>query len=117
MRRPPHPKIIARQTHQAGLAIAAVALEFGIAEPDLIDPPCASPHLRFTRQLAMYLTHIVYELNPTHIARIFLKDRSTVAHALKVIEDCREDAVLDMKIIRLENFLRQSPKAVETEAA
>lgn len=117
MRRPPHPKIIARQTHQAGLAIAAVALEFGVTEPDFIDPPYASPHLRFTRQLAMYLTHIVYELNPTHIARIFLKDRSTVAHALKVIEDCREDAVLDMKIIRLENFLRQSPKVVESEAA
>lgn len=117
MRRPPHPEIIARQSHQAGLAIAAVALEFGVTEPDLINPQVATPHLRFTRQLAMYLTHIVYELNPSHIARIFLKDRSTVTHAVKVIEDCREDPVLDMKVIHLENFLRQSPQAVETEAA
>jgi len=116
MRRQPHPKIIARQTHQAGLVIAAVALEFGVTEPDLIDPPKATPHLRFTRQIAMYLINTVYELNPSHIARIFSKDRSTVTHAFKVIEECREDPVLDMKIIHLENFLRQAPKTVPLEA-
>jgi len=110
MRRQPHPEIIARQSHQAGLAIAAVALEFGVTETDLIDPPRASSHLRFARQIAIYLINTVYGLNPSHIARIFAKDRSTITHALKVIEECREDPVLDLKIIHLENFLKQAPK-------
>lgn len=98
------------QSHQAKLAIAAVSLEFGITELDLKSPQNQSRHIRFTRQVAMYLLHVVYELNHTHIARIFAKDRSTVSHACKVVEDSRDDGVFDMKLIRLENFLRQAPR-------
>ena len=100
------------QSHQAKLAIAAVSLEFGVTELDLKSPKNQSRHIRFARQVAMYLVHVVYELNHTHIARIFAKDRSTVSHACKVVEDSRDDGVFDLKLIHLENFLRQAPRPV-----
>lgn len=98
------------QSHQVKLAIAAVSLEFGVTELDLKSPQNQSRHIRFVRQVAMYLVHVVYELNHTHIARLFAKDRSTVSHACKVVEDSRDDGVFDMKLIQLENFLRQAPR-------
>jgi hypothetical protein len=98
------------QSHQTKLAIAAVSLEFGVTELDLKSPKNQSRHIRFVRQVAMYLVHVVYELNHTHIARLFAKDRSTVSHACKVVEDSRDDGVFDLKLIRLENFLRQAPQ-------
>jgi len=100
------------QSHQTKLAIAAVSLEFGVTELDLKSPKSQSRHIRFVRQVAMYLVHVVYELNHTHIARLFAKDRSTVSHACKVVEDSRDDGVFDLKLIRLENFLRQAPQPV-----
>lgn len=100
------------QSHQTKLAIAAVSLEFGVTELDLKSPKNQSRHIRFVRQVAMYLVHVVYELNHTHIARLFAKDRSTVSHACKVVEDSRDDGVFDLKLIRLENFLRQAPQPV-----
>ncbi len=99
-------------SHQALIVVAAVSLEFGISDTNLVSPEKAGRHLRFARQVAMYLAHIVYELNHTQIGRLFSKDRSTVSHACKVIEDSREDGVFDMKLIRLENFLRQAPRPV-----
>lgn len=100
------------QSHQANLAIAAVSLEFGLTELDMKNPERQNRQLRFARQVAMYLAHVVYELNHTHLGRIFAKDRSTISHACKVVEESRDDGVFDLKLIRLENFLRQAPKPV-----
>lgn len=106
------PNLPAHISHQTLIIVAAVSLEFGIVETNLVKPHKAGRHLRFARQVAMYLAHIVYELNHTQIGRLFSKDRSTVSHACKVVEDSREDGVFDMKLIRLENFLRQAPRPV-----
>ena len=111
------PARLANQAHQANIVIAAVSLEFGLTELNLTSPRKQSTRIRFARQVAMYLVHVVYELNHTHIANLFHKDRSTVSHACKVIEDSRDDHVFDRKLIRLENFLRQAPQPVLTEEA
>ncbi len=112
------PARLANQAHQISIVIGAVSLEFGLTELDITRPRKQSPHLRFARQVAMYLSHVVYELNHTHVANLFNKDRSTVSHACKVVEESRDDAVFDMKLIRLENFLRQAPRpAISIEVA
>jgi len=105
---PYHSDIEVHKCHQASLAIATVSLEFGLVEIDLTHPSKGSRRLRFVRQVAMYLLHVVYEMNHTHIGKLFSKDRSTVSHACKVVENSRDDGVFDMKLIRLENFLRQT---------
>jgi len=112
---PLSPDIAAHKCHQASLAMAAVSLEFGLTETDITHPSKGTRHLRFARQVAMYLVHVVYELNHTHIGKLFFKDRSTVSHACKVVEDSRDDAVFDMKLIRLENFLRQAPRPLSIQ--
>ncbi len=111
-RQSPNPAILANQVYQTNIVVAAVSLEFGLTELNLTHPKKHSPHLRFARQVAMYLAHVVYELNHTHVARLFAKDRSTVSHACKVVEESREDQLFDLKLIRLENFLRQAPRPV-----
>jgi chromosomal replication initiation ATPase DnaA len=105
------------QSHQVDLVIATVCLEFGVTETDIKNPKRQGRHLRFARQVAMYLSHIIYEMNHTLIGERFAKDRSTISHACKVVEESRDDPVFDMKIIKLENFLRQAPQPLSVRMA
>ena len=54
------------------------------------------------RKLAMYLVHVVLGRPQEAVAEIFGRDRTTVAHACRQLEDEREDALLDAEITRLE---------------
>ncbi len=63
---------------------------------------CRAPHA-FARQVAVYLAHIVGSKSYTEIGRIFGRDRTTAAHACRVIEDRRDDPVFDRLLELLEN--------------
>lgn len=94
---------------RAKLAVAAAAMEFGVPDLDLGKPEQRAPLTDFARQVAMYLTAITYGLTLTRIGELFGRDRSTVSHAMKVIEDSRTDPVLDEKLARLEDWLLTAP--------
>jgi Bacterial dnaA protein helix-turn-helix len=47
------------------------------------------------RQMAMYLAHVAFRLSFTQVGQLFGRDRTTVAHACGVIEDLRDDQILD----------------------
>jgi hypothetical protein len=47
------------------------------------------------RQMAMYLAHVAFRLSFTQVGRLFGRDRTTVAHACGVIEDLRDDHIID----------------------
>ncbi|MBB4303792.1 chromosomal replication initiation ATPase DnaA [Rhodobium orientis] len=49
----------------------------------------------FARQVAMYVAHVRLGLSLTEVGRQFGRDRTTAAHACRVIEDQREDPRLD----------------------
>lgn len=89
----------------ARLTVATVALEFG--HPDLsIDLRLkGTKQLVYARQVAMYLLQTVFDMTTTRTAELFSRDRSTVSHALKVVEESREDPVLNRKLIKVEDFL------------
>lgn len=89
----------------ARLTVAAVALEFGRPELSLDLEAKGDKQLVFSRQVAMYLMRTVFDINPTRTAELFRRDRSTVAHAIQVIEDAREDPVFNRKLIQIEAFL------------
>lgn len=101
----------------AQLVAATVAIEFGIASQDLFTRTKGPAHLSFARQVAMYLMHIVYQVNLSRVARAFSRDRSTVSYACNIIEDCREDPYFDEKITRLEQFLGGAPIVNQFEKA
>lgn len=47
------------------------------------------------RQMAMYLAHVAFRLSFTQVGQLFGRDRTTVAHACGVIEDLRDDQIID----------------------
>lgn len=98
----------------AQLTVAAVALEFGVPELDLNARLKGTAEICFARQVAMYLLHVIFNINLTRTAQIFARDRSTVSHACNVVEDSRDDMVFNMKLERLETFLSQAPQLLSS---
>jgi hypothetical protein len=53
----------------------------------------------------MYLAHVVCGLSLTGAGHLFRRDRTTAAHGCSVIEDLRDDPVLDRALTVLEAAL------------
>ena len=87
------------------LAAALVAAATGIGMEDILAPRRASAAAANARQLAMYLAHVGFGLTQADVARCFRRDRTTVAHACRRIEDMREGA-FDAEVTRLEACAR-----------
>ena len=62
----------------------------------------------FARQLAMYLCRLVYDMSLGDIALAFGRDRSTAAHAIRRIEEAREQPEIDRCTAWLEAALRRA---------
>ena len=100
---------------RAQLIIAAVSLEFGTPHFDLNAKTRGANDVCLARQLSMYLMNIIFGVSLTRIGHVFNRDRSTASHACNVIEDYREDPLLDEKIVRLETFLNGSRLLTEPQ--
>jgi chromosomal replication initiation ATPase DnaA len=59
----------------------------------------------FARQVAMYLAHVALGQNYSAIGRAFGRDRTTVAHACRLVEDRRDDPRTDNLLKVLEAAL------------
>ncbi|GGX56012.1 hypothetical protein GCM10011309_00910 [Litorimonas cladophorae] len=102
----------------ARLALTIVALEFG--QPDLsLDIEKTGPDRRraiFVRQVAIYVAQTVFDLTATRLGELFSRDRSTITHAVRVVEDSREDPVFNRKLLKAEDVLSQSYDALRAAA-
>jgi hypothetical protein len=83
-----------------------VARAFAIARAALWAPTRGSPPEAFARQVAMYLAHVGLGLSLGEVARLFARDRRTVAHACALVEDRRDAATFDRALDLLEGALR-----------
>ena len=97
-----------KDPQRAQLIVAAVTLEFGTPYMDVRSKTRGASEICFARQISMYLMNVIYGVSLTRIGRAFNRDRSTASHACNLIEDYREDPLLDQKISRLEKFLNAS---------
>ena len=68
----------------------------------MISPTRGAPHAAYARQVAMYLAHVGFALSFKAIGRAFDRDRTTVSHACRVVEDSRDDVGLDHRLAALE---------------
>ncbi|PPD14954.1 MAG: hypothetical protein CTY25_09195 [Methylobacterium sp.] len=59
------------------------------------------------RQLGMYLAHTLFHLTMTRTGTIFGRDRTTVRHACRLIEDQRDRPRVDEPLMVLEAALSQ----------
>lgn len=89
-----------------------VALDYRLDPADLIGSARGKPRLAFARQIAMYLCNVEFSLSYECIGNVFGRDRSTVAHACRVVEDEREDGWLDCRVAALEVICRSSIELV-----
>jgi chromosomal replication initiation ATPase DnaA len=66
------------------------------------------------RHMAIYLAHIALSWPLSRVATAFSRDRTTVSHAVHVIEDLRDDPDFDDRLTRLEDCVRQAADSRET---
>ena len=65
----------------------------------------------------MYLAHVTFGLSYAEVGRAFGRDRTTAAHACRLIEDRREDPDLDTALADLEHVLRRDRGVVQGAAS
>ena len=94
---------------RARLALQAVAFGLGIPAEEIDLPTRGSSRAAFARQLAIYLTHVAFELSLARTAHAFGRDRSTAAYACHRVEDRRDDYAFDTFLDELEACLRSAP--------
>lgn len=97
--------------HKCRLAIAIAAAESGFSIEILLSRSRSSAPVALARQLAMYLAHVGLGLSQADVALAFRRDRSTVAHACRRVEDLRDGAPFDDRVGRMEASLRWATEA------
>lgn len=56
------------------------------------------------RQVAMYVCHVAYSMPMGEVAEAFGRDRSTVGHACRMVEDRRDDRAYDTFVAIVERM-------------
>ncbi len=93
----------ARRAAFARSRIAApVAEAFGLPVAALFRMRRGSARTAFARQCAMYLAHVSLGLSIAQAGRLFGRDRSTAAHACRVVEERRDDPRIEQLLASLE---------------
>ena len=95
---------------RARLASQAVAYGLGVSPDEINAPTRGTSRAAFARQMAIYLTHVVFELSLARTAQAFGRDRSTAAYACHRVEDRRDDPDFDAFLDALESCLSSAPK-------
>lgn len=80
----------------------AVSQVFGVEHAELFRATRGKAPVALARQVAMYLAHVACGLSFTEVGILFGRDRTTAAHACRVIEDRRDDPVFDRALELLE---------------
>lgn len=93
----------------ARLAIAVCSFALGISFDEISASTRRSAEAAFARQVAMYLCHVGVGLSLSRVAHAFGRDRSTIAHACRIIEDRRDVPQFDAWIGALEDSVRAAP--------
>jgi chromosomal replication initiation ATPase DnaA len=93
-----------------------VARDFELDQGVLLVPTRGAAKAAFARQVAIYLMHVCFGLSFAAVGRMFHRDRTTVAHACRVIEDRRDDRELDRRLAALERACRRSPEHMRLAA-
>jgi chromosomal replication initiation ATPase DnaA len=102
----PAPPLTDRHRRLRAVIESAVAPAFAVPYVALWAGTRGSPAEALARQSAMYLAHVGLGLTFTDVARLFARDRTTVAHACARIEDRRDAAPFDRALDLLEGALR-----------
>ena len=90
---------------RARLVEAVVSCACGVPVAELRASTRRGAPVAFARQVAMYLSHVALGLSLTATGRCFGRDRTTAAHACRLVEAHRDDPRFDLSLTHLERAL------------
>jgi chromosomal replication initiation ATPase DnaA len=96
------------------MALAGYALDVPLA---VIADADRSTAAALARSLAMYLAHVAFGMSLGRTARAFGRDRSTIMHACRAIEDRRDDPRFERWLEALERTVATAPAPYRGDAA
>lgn len=85
------------------LVTLATAAAFAVPVAEINARSRRTPTIAFARQSAMYLAHVAFGLSFSEVGRRFGRDRTTAAHACRLIEERRDDPAVDAVLGSLES--------------
>jgi len=85
-----------------GALVSVIAAGFSIDPYAIVAPSRDRAPIALTRQAAMYVAHVALGLSLTQVGAKFGRDRTTAAHACRLVEDMRDDADFDFALEHLE---------------
>ncbi|MGD1933832.1 MAG: helix-turn-helix domain-containing protein [Candidatus Phaeomarinobacter sp.] len=106
---PDRPRLTTRKSQnrqKAQLVRVLVGRAFNVPVNELTSNDRGSSAACHARQVAMYLTHVVFGVSLTAVGDEFHRDRSTVSHACRKIEWRRDISAFDRKLSRIAWQLR-----------
>lgn len=103
------------KAHLRSVLEHTVACVFEIERERLNQPTRGVASVSQARQVAMYLAHVGYGLSLTAVGELFERDRTTVAHACRIVEERREAVAYDRAMDLLEAVVRQLSSGAGTE--
>ncbi len=106
--RPPSPRGEADRD-RAVLITHLVAFSTGVPAREIVSSGRAALPASEARHLAMYLAHTGLGWPLARVGAAFGRDRTTVGHACRRVEDRRDDPGFDRSVEALEDCLRHAP--------
>lgn len=97
-----------RRKEHCKYAVIFVAEHFGVPIADMMSKTRENAKAAFARQIAAYIAHTTLSISYTQVAEFFYRDRTTIAHACKTIEDRRDDQCFDAKLCVVENLVGEA---------
>ena len=85
-----------------GVVISVISSGFSTDPRKVLVPTRAKADIALTRQISMYVAHVALGLSLTEVGRKFGRDRTTAAHACRLVEDRRDDLQFDFLLDHLE---------------
>jgi chromosomal replication initiation ATPase DnaA len=79
---------------------------FNVSGHDLRQSSRCSQGIARVRQIAMYLCNTTLGISLTEIGKAICRDRTTVSHAVQLIEDLRDDSEFDTIMEQVERVTR-----------
>ncbi|VAW17718.1 hypothetical protein MNBD_ALPHA12-222 [hydrothermal vent metagenome] len=98
----------------ASMLVRIVARAHNVTVAELFHHSRSRAPIAATRQLAMYLMHVVLGRNLTEVGRFFGRDRTTVSHACIRIEDMRDEPGFEQQVLELETQIGHAVSQILT---
>lgn len=108
---PPSPYPASKKTDERMMSeceavIDIVSAFFNVSGKDIRNPTRSPAPVARVRQIGMYAAHTVLQIPMKEVGCGFARDRTTVQHAVNLVEDWREDREFDGIVDQVERLVR-----------